>query len=68
MNIDEVEKGDYVTYTTYGTDGIASWKEEGGGYVTAVVNSIAHIKNGERNIIAHVDNCEMRAKQYRLEV
>lgn len=69
MSTDEqIEVGDYVDYTTHGSDSVASWREHGAGYVKAVKNGFFIIDAGDREVVATTINTRMRAKQYRLEV
>jgi hypothetical protein len=65
---DVIEAGDYVSYQLNGSDGPANWLELGCGYVVSIDDDYAKIRNGDRVVRALVSKCEMRSKQYKLDV
>lgn len=65
---DVIEAGDYVGYQFIGRDGPAHWLELGCGYVVRIEGEHAEIRNGDRIVKTPVSKCEMRNKQYKLDV
>lgn len=63
-----IEVGDYVKYHRQFYDGIAVAHEHGAGYVIQVSELGVLIRNGDRFVIAPLDDCVMHAKQTRLEI
>lgn len=68
MSIDDIEVGDYVTYSRDFKDGPAWGVEHGAGYVKILDTDkvLALIQNGNREFWVPLGKCEMHAKQFRL--
>ena len=68
MSTSEIEPGDYVRYSKDFFDGIAMGREMGAGYVLSIKEGEVVVRNGDRYVIVPEVDCEIHAKQMRLEV
>lgn len=66
--MDEIEEGDFVTFSHYISEGLYTSRGHGSGYIKSIKDGIALIVFGDNRFTVPVSDCHLLAKQMRLEV